>query len=109
LIQPTQDGPPRPNRTRSAAATTATGNAAAHAPNRLTSHMAAGVAAVSPAYTHRNHSGLMTRNSSVCMVVPETPASTRPTVTGIQTAASAATGRASRTIRLRSQGRYSPR
>ena len=43
------------------------------------------------------------------MVVPETPASTRPTVTGIQTATSAAIGRASRIIRLRSQGRYPPR
>ena len=71
--------------------------------------MAAGVSAVSPAYTARNHSGLMTRNSSVCTVVVGTPASTRPTVTGIQTATSAAIGRASRIIRLRSQGRYPPR
>ena len=109
LTQPTQEGPCRPNRTRSATATTAAGKAAAHAPNRLTSHMAAGVSAVSPAYTPRNHSGLMTRNSSVCTVVVGTPASTRPTVTGIQTATSAATGRASRIIRLRSQGRYPPR
>jgi hypothetical protein len=109
LIQPTQDGPDRPNRTRSAAATTATGKAAAHAPNRLTSHRAAGVIAVSPAYTPRNHSGLYTRNSRVRTVVEGTPARYMPTVTGIQTAASAATGRASRTMRLPSQGRYPPR
>ena len=63
LTQPTQEGPCRPNRTRSATATTATGKAAAHAPNRRTSHMAAGVSAVSTAYTPRNHSGLMTRNT----------------------------------------------
>ena len=109
LIQPTQDGPPRPNRTRSATATTAMGKAAAHTPNRLTSHIAAGVIAVSPAYTPRNHSGLYTRNSRVRMVVAETPARYMPTVTGIQTATSAAMGRARRIMRLRSQGRYPPR
>ena len=65
LTQPTQEGPCRPNRTTSATATTAAGKAAAPAPNRLTSHMAAGVSAVNPAYTPRNHSGLITRNSSV--------------------------------------------
>ena len=109
MNQPTQDGPCRPNLTRSATATTAAGKAAAQAPNRRTSHTAAGVSAVSPAYTPRNHSGLITRNSSVWMVGPGTPASNMPIVTGIQTATSAATGRASRTMRLRSQGRYPPR
>ena len=90
-------------------ATTATGKAAAHAPNRRVSHMATGVSAVSTAYTPRNHSGLMTRNKIVCTVAAGTPARHMPTVTGIQTATSATIGRASRTIRLRSQGRYPPR
>ena len=71
--------------------------------------MAAGVSTVSTAYTPRNHSGLTTRNTMVCTVAAGTPASTRPTVAGTQTAASAAIGRASRTIRLRSQARYPPR
>ncbi len=43
----------------------------------------------------------------VCTVAAGTPASHMPTVTGTQTAASATIGRASRTIRLRSQGTYS--
>jgi hypothetical protein len=43
------------------------------------------------------------------MVVAGTPARYMPAVTGIQTAASAATGLASRIMRLRSQGRYPPR
>src|ERR1700749_4144126 len=95
LTQPPQEAPDTPNLSRSATATMATGNAAAHAPNRLTSHMAAGVSAVSTAYTPRNHSGLITRKSSVCTVTAGTPARHMPSVTGTQTAARAATGRAS--------------
>ena len=45
----------------------------------------------------------------MCTVVAGTPARHMPTVTGTQTAASAATGRASRIIRLRSQATYPPR
>ena len=103
LTQPTQDGPPRPNRTRSAAATTTAGNAAANPPSRPASRIATGVSAVSPAYTPRNHSGLTTSVSSVRIVAPGTPAPYRQAVTGIQTATSTATGRARRASRPRSQ------
>jgi hypothetical protein len=109
LTQPTQDGPPRPNRTRSAAATTAAGIAAANPPSLPASRTATGVSAVSPAYTPRNHSGLITSVSSVRTVAQGTPARHRHAVTGIQTAASTATGRARRTSRPRSQLRYPPR
>src|SRR5262249_20734951 len=72
LTHPAQDGPPRPNRTASAVATTISGNAAASTPNRRTRATATGVSAVSTAYTPRNHSGSSTSVSTVCRSAPDT-------------------------------------
>src|SRR5439155_20331655 len=105
LTQPAQAGPPRPKRTRSAPATTAAGNSAARAPNRRTIATASGVAAISAAYTPRNHSGSRTSLSRVPTVGPGIPPRLSPTAAMAHTATSATTGRDSRARRLRSQAR----
>jgi len=105
LTQPTKPGPPSSKRTRSAHATTAAGNSAAHAPHRRTIATASGVTAISPAYTPRNHSGSSTSLSTVPTVGSGIPPMLSPIASGTHTAASAATGRDSRARRLRSQAR----
>src|SRR5262249_37355514 len=105
LIQPSQAGPPSPNRTRSTAATTAAGTQAAQAPRRRPIAMASGASPTARAHPPGTPGGPTTTRSGVPRAAPGPPATLSPTGGGPHPPASPAPGRDSRASRARSQAR----
>ncbi len=99
LIQHSQAGPPRPNRTRSTSATVTSGHDGC-------SLATIGVAAVSAAKTSRNHSGDHTSLASVRTVPRSAPKASIVTASTLHTATTAASGLNRRVIRVLSHCPY---